>query len=250
MENIFHGLILKLEFLKVQYWDYFFFLIYINDLSDNLITNSKLLVDSTPPFSIVHDQNGTANDLNNDLAKINDCAYQWKINFSPDPFKQAQEVLFSRKIESKNHPCLQFNNNPVNQRLLRKHLGRYLDQELDFLEHLKNIEAKVNNLTALLWKLQTIPPRPTLLTIYKAFIRPHLDYGDTIYDQAYNDYFHQKLESVQYNAALAITGITVIGNNNNRFGITSAKTLVPQTLYFLKTCYKSLLNILSVLFLK
>ena len=182
MENILHGLILKLEFLKVQYWDYFFFLIYINDLSDNLITNSKLLVDSTPPFSIVHDQNGTANDLNNDLAKINDCTYQCKINFSPDPFKQAREVLFSRKIESKNHPCLQFNNNPLNQRLLQKHLGRYLDQKLDFLEHLKNIQAKVNKLIALLWKLQTIPPKPTLLTIYKAFIRPHLDYGDTIYD--------------------------------------------------------------------
>ena len=55
-------------------------------------------------------------------------------------------------------------------------------------------------------KLRTILPRPNLLTIYKAFIRPHLDYGDSIYDQAYNDSFHQKLESIQYNAALAITG--------------------------------------------
>ena len=55
-------------------------------------------------------------------------------------------------------------------------------------------------------KLQTILPRPTLLTIYKAFIRPHLDYGETIYDQAFNDSSHQKLEAIQYNAALAITG--------------------------------------------
>ena len=43
-----------------------------------------------------------------------------------------------------------------------------------------------------------------LLTIYKPFIRPHLDYGDIIYDQAYNASFHQKLGSIQYNAALAI----------------------------------------------
>ena len=83
----------------------------------------------------------------------------------------------------------------------------YLDPKLDFLEHLKNIQAKVNKSIALLRKLQTILPRPTLLTIYKAFIRPHLDYGDTIHDQAYNDSFHQKLESIQYNAALAITGV-------------------------------------------
>ena len=62
----------------------------------------------------------------------------------------------------------------------------------------------MNKSIALSWKLKTIFPRPKLLTIYKAFIRPHLNYGDTIIDQAYNDSFHQKLESIQYNAALAI----------------------------------------------
>ena len=49
-----------------------FFLIYINYLSDNLITNPKLFADVTSLFSIVHDPSATANDLNNDLAKIND----------------------------------------------------------------------------------------------------------------------------------------------------------------------------------
>ena len=115
-----------------------FFLIYINDLSDNLITNPKLFADDTSLFSIVHDPNATTNYLNNDLAKINDRAYQWKMNFNPDPLRQAQEVLFSRKIKSQN-PCLHFNNNSVNQTPLQKHLGMYLDPKLDFLEHLKNI---------------------------------------------------------------------------------------------------------------
>ena len=54
------------------------FLIYINDLSDNLITNPKLFADDTSLFSIVHDPNATANDLNNDLAKINDWASNGK----------------------------------------------------------------------------------------------------------------------------------------------------------------------------
>ena len=80
------------------------FLIYINDKSDNVITNPKHLADDAPLFSIVHDPNATANDLNNDLAKINDWAYQWKMNLNPDPFKQTQEVLFSRKIKSQNYP--------------------------------------------------------------------------------------------------------------------------------------------------
>ena len=58
---------------------------------------------------------------------------------------------------------------------------------------------KVNKTIWLLCKLQNILPREPLLTIYRSFVRPHLD-------QHYNNSFHQKLESVQYNAALAITG--------------------------------------------
>ena len=58
----------------------------------------------------------------------------------------------------------------------------------------------------LLQKLQSILPRTSLLAIYKSFIRPYLDYGDVVYDHPSNDAFSNKLETVQYNAALAITG--------------------------------------------
>ena len=44
----------------------------------------------------------------------------------------------------------------------------------------------------------------SLLTVYKCFIRPHLDYGDVIYDQPNLSPLTNKIESVQYNAALAI----------------------------------------------
>ena len=55
--------------------------------------------------------------------------------------------------------------------------------------------------------MANILPRSALLTIYKIFIRPHLDYSDIIYDRAYyNASFHQKLELPQYKACLAITG--------------------------------------------
>ena len=65
---------------------------------------------------------------------------------------------------------------------------------------------KVYKTKGLLRKLQNILQRSALLTIYKIFIGTHLDYGDIIYDQAYNASFHQKLELLQYNACLAITG--------------------------------------------
>ena len=66
--------------------------------------------------------------------------------------------------------------------------------------------TKVNKTIGLLRKLQNIFARGSLLTICKSFVRSHLDYGDVIYDQNYNNTFHQKMDSVQYNTALAITG--------------------------------------------
>ena len=58
----------------------------------------------------------------------------------------------------------------------------------------------------LLRNLQPILPRTFLLIICKSFIRPYLDYSDVVYDQSSNDAFSDKLETVQYNATLAITG--------------------------------------------
>ena len=44
------------------------------------------------------------------------------------------------------------------------------------------------------------------MTLYQSFIRLHLDYGDIIYDQPFNNSFQNKIESTYYNASLAITG--------------------------------------------
>ena len=80
-----------------------------------------------------------------------------------------------------------------------------LDSRLDLNEHLEIIFKELSK-TILLRKLYNLLPRKLLITVYKSFIRPHLDYSDIIYDQAYNASFHRKFESIQYNATLAITG--------------------------------------------
>ena len=89
---------------------------------------------------------------------------------------------------------------------VQKHLGLFLDEKLSFLEH---IDLKIKKATVgvnLMRKLNLLLPRSPLLSVYKCFIRPHLDYGDVIYDQPNLSSLANKIESVQYNAALAITG--------------------------------------------
>ena len=182
------------------------FLIYINDISDGLESDVKLFADDTSLFSTVIDPNVSALSLNNDLRKINLWAYQWKMSFNPSITKQAHEVIFSKKRNDVYHPSLVFNNIDVKRVSSQKHLGLILDEKLSFKDHLDMVISKTSKSINVLRKLQYHLPRSSLITIYKSFIRSILDYADIIYDQPYNFSIINRIESIQYNAALAITG--------------------------------------------
>ena len=77
--------------------DSLFFLIYINDLPPSLTTKVKLFSDDTSHFSIVNNASVSTSRLNNDLVKIRDWTFNFKMSFNPDPSKQAKEVIFSKR---------------------------------------------------------------------------------------------------------------------------------------------------------
>ena len=106
-------------------------------------------------------------------------------------------MLFSRKKKIQVHPTISLNNVQVERVSYQKHLGILLDELLNFIQHINSAIKKLrHNL-----------PRKSLVTIYKAFLRPLIDYDDIIHDQPQNESFcEKKTESVQYNAILAITG--------------------------------------------
>ena len=99
-----------------------------------------------------------------------------------------------------------FNNADGSPCKSQRHLGILLDSKLTFEEHYKAMLSKTNRTIRLLRKLQSLQPKAALITTYKAFVRPHLDYGDVFYDQAFNASFYENLESIQYNACLVLTG--------------------------------------------
>ena len=89
---------------------------------------------------------------------------------------------------------------------MQKYLRMVLDAKLDFKIHLQNVFNKVNEAIGLIRKLHNTLLRAPLITFHKSFIRPHLDYEGVIYDEAYNNCFHQKIELVEYNASSTIPG--------------------------------------------
>ena len=59
--------------------------------------------------------------LSNDLNRINNLVFQWKMSFNPDSSKQAHKIIFSSIIKKLEQPPLIFNNNIVTLQLLRRH---------------------------------------------------------------------------------------------------------------------------------
>ena len=112
-----------------------FFLIYISDLAEGILSTTKLFADDTSLFSVVNNINESANQMNMDLEKISLLAYQWKMSFNPEISKQAQEVIFSKNVKV-SHPLLYFNRTPVICCSYQKHLGGYLDKKLSFHQYI------------------------------------------------------------------------------------------------------------------
>ena len=192
------------------------FLIYINDLEDGIKSQIKFFADDTSLFSIVHDPNTSAVDLNRDLNLICQWAYQWKMSFNPDPNKQAVQVLLSHNVRNQDHPKIYFNNIEITQVSEHKHLGLILHSKLSFATHVNEKLQIARTGTGIIKFLSRFLPIKTLDQIYKMYVRPLLDFCDVIFhtpkvlnsfdSSIHLNYLMNSIERIQYQAALAITG--------------------------------------------
>ena len=123
--------------------------------------------------------------------------------------------MFSHKRENENYPSLVFNDTKVQLANSQQHLGLILDSKPDFNEHIGNRINKCNKIIGIMKRLSSILSRKSLLTIYKSFVRPNLDYADIIYYKPFNESFKRKIEMVQYKPALMITG-AIKGTSRDR----------------------------------
>ena len=167
------------------------FLIFTNDIPVNFKFNMKILADDFSLSSLVRDSNEILTKLDWDLGRVAGWAYQWKASFNPDPSKQTLEIHFSPNINYPDTPFVYINNLAVRSCLTHKHLSLLLDKRLAFDRHVDEMILRAYKDTGV-FMLRRYLPRHSLLTIYKGFIRPHLDYGDVVNGYPGNALFYAK----------------------------------------------------------
>ena len=197
------------------------------NLPDNLICNPKLFADDVSLNAVMYEQNVCTNSLNDGLKRLYEWSVKWKMSFNPDPTIPAVEVIFPNRNLTLYDP-VSYSGIDVMQVDYRIHLGFILDSKVSYSKYIDGKIGKAN---------QGILPR-FINHLYCLLYRDVI-YHKPTYDDSYSNYYSEraksdpintnyeftnKIESVQYNAALAITGC-VRGTSREKFflelGLTS-----------------------------
>ena len=97
------------------------------------------------------------------------------MSFNPDPTKQAEEIIFSRKRNRQDHPPIFFNNFVVKTVSDHKHFGLIIDSKLKFPKHINEENATARKGIGAIKHLAPYLPLKSCEQIYKMHVRPHSD---------------------------------------------------------------------------
>ena len=96
------------------------FLIFINEIVNDIKANIRLFADDTSLYIIVEDPVASAAVLNHDLSQISSWSKKWLVTFNPS---KTESVIFSRKHQKQHHPSLYLDNVPISQVSTHTRLG-------------------------------------------------------------------------------------------------------------------------------
>lgn len=201
------------------------FLLYINDLPEQLSSEVFLYADDTSLFLPIDPENIllSNNTLQNDIDLVHEWARTWGLAFSPSKSRDLTFTKFGEKIYCK----MKLNNVEIPTVNFHKHLGFFLDSNLNFKEHIDQlydkIQKKLNPLFCLSHSLKSCH----LNTIYKSFINPHFEYCDIIYNGA-NATVLDRLDRIHYRAAILVSGCIHGSNRKKVLSVLNWKELADR----------------------
>jgi hypothetical protein len=183
------------------------FLVYINDIVHVIRhCHIRMFADDTCLYINIDNPEDAARLMNEDLEAINQWSNTWLVEFSTPKTK---EMLISTKREEIIHPPIVLNGAVVESVKHHKHLGVTLKADLKWDMHVENMANKAKKRLAVMKGLKFKLDRRSLETMYLAFVRPVLEYGDALWDSPHlNDHSLDELDTIQNNAARVVTGAT------------------------------------------
>ncbi len=179
------------------------FLVYVNDLVDDLISTPYLFADDTSLFMTIDPLNvdRTFNQVNRDLSLLSEWAWQWRVTFNAS---KTVYMIITNKTQDQNYPDLYLDGTKLTKVISHKHLGVTLTHNMKWGIHIDAAISKANKRLHGIRRIRFLITRKARILLYKALVLPLLEYGNILYDNC-SMYLKQRLESVQRQAALVCT---------------------------------------------
>ena len=174
------------------------FLTYINDLPENLSSQTRLFADDTAVYSPIS-SNQEQEELQQDLHKLETWENSWDMAFHPGKCTTLPVISPKRKDKLR-VPDYHLHGQSLANVTLSKYLGVSIAQDLKWDLHINNIVKKANRILGFLRRNLKISSQSIKETAYKALVRPVLEYASTVWDP-FTEEQVTSIEKVQRRAA-------------------------------------------------
>ena len=188
------------------------FLIYINDISDDLTGLARLFADDTSLSYSSADIRQIELILNEDLRKLSEWARKWLILFNP----VKTEVMLISNIFNETDLQLMMDGTILKIVEIHKHLGVYLSSNNKWSKHIDSIITSASKQISFMRKIKYKFSKQTLNTLYCTYIRPLFEYASEVWDGC-SQTDANRLEQAQLNAARIVTGLPVFASTNSLY---------------------------------
>ena len=170
------------------------YLIYINDIGNNLSSTATLFAKDTSLSKHIIDDYISNNEIQDDLDTIQAWASKWKVIFNP---LKSESMLVSLRRNTERGQ-----NHVINNVDIHKHLGLTWNSDVSWKNHLSTIIARASKRIYMLRALKFKLVRSSLEKMYFAYIRPIFEYASVLWDSApRHEYYFANMEKLQIAAA-------------------------------------------------
>ena len=128
------------------------FLIYVNDISENLLSLTRLFADDSSLFFSTSNIRDIEGILNHELMILTQWAQKWMVNFNPNK----TEAMRFRYLQDQEYPILLFDNVTVNFVSEHKHLRLIFGENMKWKCHIDSILTSVSCMIGIMRKLKYI----------------------------------------------------------------------------------------------